>query len=150
MKKNDRSCSIENCKTCFKNINKSKYIYMENQNYNDNDSYNINYKNICLMCNEGFFYYKNNCLKKCTFNTIELDNNNICIDKISSCEVNNCQKCGRDKDIYSKYNNNIISKCLKCLHGLYLYENKCYEICPIGTRANRINFTCTNKSSKKI
>jgi hypothetical protein len=92
------------------------------------------------MCDEGFFLYKNNCLKKCPIITIELDNNNICIDKIISCDVNNCEKC----DI-----TNNISKCLKCIHGLFLYENKCYEICPLGTRANRVDFTCVNKSCMK-
>ncbi len=115
MKKNDRTCWINRCKTCITKNNKQ----------------------ICLMCNEGFFYYKNTCLKKCPNDTIELDNNNICVDR-KSCEVNNCEKC---------INN---SKCVKCIHGLYLYENECHEKCPNGTRANRINFTCTNKSSKKL
>merc|ERR1712037_1071768 len=72
--------------------------------------------------------------RKCPKNTIELDNNNICVDKIT-CNTDNCSKC----------HNKI--KCEKCIHGLFLHENKCLEKCPIGTRANRIDFTCQNKSS---
>lgn len=114
MKKNERSCEIENCKSCYLNKNKQ----------------------ICLMCNQGFFYYKNKCLTKCPNYTIELDNNRLCVDKISCGGVDNCEKC-----IHK-------SKCTKCIHGLFLYENECHEKCPIGTRANRINFTCKNKSGK--
>lgn len=115
MKINRQVCKVENCSNCM--IRKNKEI--------------------CLMCNEGFFYYRNNCLSKCPNNTIELDNNNICIDKIS-CKVNNCEKCQHKV------------KCEKCIHGLFLYENQCLEKCPIGTRANRIDFTCQDKSSNYL
>lgn len=112
------SKDLQNCKTC---------IHKKNKKEN---------KQICLMCNDGFFLYKNSCVSKCPLNTIELDNNNLCVDKIN-CKVNNCEKC-----IHGE-------KCTKCIHGLFLYENECLEKCPNGTRANRINFTCHGKKSKK-
>ena len=87
MKKNDRSCEIDYCKSCYTKKNKQ----------------------ICLMCNEGFFYYKNTCLKKCPNYTIELDNNNICLDKID-CGVHNCEKC-----IHK-------TKCTKCEKDLKVFK----------------------------
>jgi len=38
-----------------------------------------------------------------------------------------------------------MGKCSKCKNGHYLYKNNCLKSCPIGLRANRINFTCEEK-----
>ena len=114
MKSNDTKCDIENCNSCTKGSDNS----------------------LCLMCNNGFFYYKNKCLAKCPENTYLIEQNNVCIEK-SSCGIDNCEIC----DISN-------TKCNKCIHGFFLNENECTKTCPAGTRADRIHFTCTNKTSK--
>lgn len=35
--------------------------------------------------------------------------------------------------------------CYKCRNGFFLYKNKCLKSCPIGLRANRVNFSCEEK-----
>jgi len=87
------------------------------------------------MCLEGFFYHKNKCVKKCPENTLMIESNNICFEK-SKCNIENCEYC----DISN-------TKCTKCIHGFFLHENECSRRCPSGTRADRIHFTCANKTS---
>lgn len=88
------------------------------------------------MCNEGFYYYKNKCLKACPENTTLIEANNICLEK-NNCNVDNCDHC----DITG-------TKCEKCSYGYFLNENTCSKTCPAGMRADRIKFDCVNKSSK--
>lgn len=132
MKQNKLKCK-ENCKTCFLSKHKNK-------------------EPICLMCNEGFFLYKKNneCLGKCPWDTIELDNNNLCLEinkeNETKCKVANCSEC---KQITNTYGENKYF-CNKCIHGLFLFNNKCFEKCPKGTIANRLNFSCNKNIKGKI
>jgi len=52
----------------------------------------------------------------------------------SSNEKYHCERCEK-------------GKCLKCKNGFYLFENECLKSCPVGMRANRINFTCEVKTN---
>jgi hypothetical protein len=89
----------------------------------------------CLKCKDRFYYYKNQCVEACPHESKRILGNSLCID-IPKCNIENCAEC-------DKVNLN----CTKCLHGYFLHENECTESCPAGTRANRVNFTCVNKST---
>jgi hypothetical protein len=89
----------------------------------------------CLKCREGLSYYKNKCVVGCPKGSKRISGNSLCVD-IPKCSVENCAECDKEN-----------TNCVKCLHGFFLHENECTKSCPSGTRANRADFTCVNKST---
>lgn len=110
-------CQIQSCKACS----------------NDGQT--------CLMCEDGFYLHKNKCISQCPQNTQILEKNKICLDKSAKCEIDNCGDC---EEVSGPTKS---SKCKNCIHGFFLHDNKCVKSCPKGTRANRIDFTCVDKSN---
>ena len=86
----------------------------------------------CLQCKKEFFYYKNNCLKKCPINSNENRENLLCFD---SCPIENCEKCEGNL-------------CKMCQRGWFLQNNSCVEICDESMIANRKDFSCQKLSEK--
>ena len=54
---------------------------------------------------------------------------------MKECQDDNCEKC----DTSNKGN------CSKCINGYFLFNNQCLKVCPIETRANKIDSTCHSK-----
>jgi hypothetical protein len=84
----------------------------------------------CLQCQDGLFYYKNQCLVFCPKDTEKFMDNQICIDK--NCTKEDCLTCDQN------------GICKKCFKGFYLYKGDCIDKCPLGLYADRKTWTCQN------
>jgi hypothetical protein len=125
-----------NCCTDF------QFCEIVNESYSienkiENCKFSTEDKSVCLQCKDNFYYHNNSCVRSCPEGTLINKENKICIDRDKSCLISNCEKC-------DETNNS--NKCKQCLNGYFLFEGKCLKTCPVGLRANRINFTCQPKS----
>lgn len=84
----------------------------------------------CLQCEENFFYYNNKCVIFCPVETINLIDNQICLDR--NCTKKDCVSC------------DLNGVCNKCLKGFYLNNGTCIDKCPKGLYADRKTWTCHN------
>ena len=125
-KNHSTKCHIKNCKFCSKKT--------QNQ--------------ICLQCDENYYYFNNSCHKRCPDHVSKImESNKFCkavsnqgIDKlIIDCSEDNCELCDDNS-----------SKCIKCMNGHFLHKGKCLKTCPINYHADRIKFVCNLKNGKVI
>ena len=105
-------------------------------------------KSLCLQCKDNFYLYNNKCELNCPKNTKVIVNNKICVDfenktsnhiiiyYIIECSDKNCDECDS------------ANNCYRCFNSHFLYDNSCLKSCPVGLRANRLDFTCREKSCK--
>jgi proprotein convertase subtilisin/kexin type 5 len=80
-----------------------------------------------LQCKDNFNYFNGNCVVDCPKHSFK-SMQNICLNRDEECDEQ-CEKCES-------------GKCANCHVGFYLFQGKCLSSCPVGYRANRINFTC--------
>lgn len=134
----DCSCNPK-CKKSGDCCTDFQFCEIVNESYSvenkiDNCKFSTEDKSVCLQCKENFYYHNNSCIRTCPEETLINKENKICIDRETSCKASNCEKCN-EKNI-----------CVQCLNGYFLYEGNCLKTCPVGLRANRINFTCQQNS----
>lgn len=83
---------------------------------------------LCELCNEGFFFFENECVLQCPEGYFKNDNK--------------CEKCSYGCLICSNF-----ESCIKCEDNLIKFTEKCVASCPTGTtRVNDFCETCSDST----
>ena len=83
---------------------------------------------LCNLCSNSLYYFNGTCIETCPENTISINTNKICIEKLS-CSIKNCDACEN-------------SVCKTCKRGTFMYNGQCLYECPNQFRADRITWAC--------
>lgn len=81
--------------------------------------------NVCVVCNQGFFKFKNLCIAELAFSFIfcPLDNNGECVCEDNTFHVSSVDECVPiSNDNCYEYDSN--NNCIKCKNGYYLVSSK--------------------------
>ena len=127
-----KKCSedLSTCSTCYA----PDYILKEGECVTECGEKYFQSGNVCKPCEEGCKecineYTCNTCIEKyynkegkCVTDCGDGQRENKITGKCETCKVSNCKYCSKEADI-----------CSECGDGKVLYNNECYDFCPIGS-----------------
>lgn len=84
----------------------------------------------CTDCYDGFYFYRNQCLKECPVGTYKHEGMCYEICPVGTYSIGqSCEEC----DLSCQECIDIKTKCTACPEGKYLFNNECLENCPERT-----------------
>jgi hypothetical protein len=89
----------------------------------------------CGQCKDNLYLQRGQCVDKCSDSFLTIEKNKVCY-RENRCLVDNCLECEEGNP----------SVCKRCLNGLFLSDNQCKSLCPVGYKADRMNWLCLDNS----
>ena len=92
-------------------------------------------KVLCEICDteNGYYFLNGKCVKNCGSGKRANPITGVC----DECSTSNCDSCPNDKEV-----------CKDCKEGYVLYNNICYERCPVGTFLSQDQRHCEDCDAK--